>query len=529
MISVKELERAKTPESVGITSNELIELIKDFEKTEYHGFMVIRHGKVAAEWFRYPYSVNTPHALYSVSKSITAIAAGFAVTEGLLNLNDKVVDFFPDLIPRKIRDDLNKVTLKHLITLTAGRNISVLANRAKVDWLKLFMDSKQKFEPGDKFEYVNDCFYMAAAMIQKATGKTVVEYLKPRLFEPLGIETPFWETDKRGIEAGGWGLFMSPEDLAKIGVCYLNDGYYDGKSIIPREWIEESIKNHKGPHAPVTTNHTAAYGYGVWRRKSADGPYRFDGIFGQVVEFFKDYDCVCVMVGGEVSFSSHECIYRHFPQAFIDIDTEAPPNEELLSQIKKIGYPPLPKKPRSEIENKINGKTIHFKKNLLLNIIGYPMSVLPHTETFMTKDRAGNIDNVKFRFFDDYAELSWVEGDEKNTVICGIEGDYRTSPIKLAGKNYTAFSSAGWENINTLKVLIRPVEGVSSRIMVFRFEGRRVRMYPSSDHPIAAVIDSVKNEIISALKSEKLALKLINVACRIIEPVHKGHFIGMVK
>ena len=524
MISVKVLERAKTPEAVGISSTEMIELIKDFEETEYHGFMVIRHGKVAAEWFRHPYSVNTPHALYSVSKSITAIAAGFAVTEGFIDLSDKVVDFFPDLSPRKIKDDFDKVTFEHLISLTAGRGISVLANRTKADWLRLFMNSKQNFKPGDKFEYVNDCFYMAAAMIQKATGLTVMEFLKPRLFEPLGIQTAFWETDNRGIEAGGWGLFMSPEDLAKIGVCYLNDGYYEGKSIIPKEWIAESIKNHKGPYAEVTTNHTASYGYGVWRRNSADGPYRFDGIFGQVVEFFKDFDCVCIMVGGEVSFSSHRCIYKHFPQAFTEIDPKAEPNEELLNEIKKIGYPPLPLKPRSEKEKEINAKTIRLRKKLLLNIIGYPMSVLPHAETFMTTERAGNIDKVRFRFLDDSTELSWVEGDEENTVCCGIEGNYKVSPIKLAGKSYTAYSSAAWEDNNTLKVIIRPVQGVSCRILKFEFNGRKVKMYPSSDQPVAMIINSVKGPIISALKSENLALRFIDLVCRIIEPVHKGCF-----
>ncbi len=526
MISAKVLERAKTPESVGISSEKLIKLINDFQKTEYHGFMVVRHGKIAAEWYRKPYAADIPHAMYSISKSITSIAVGFAVNEGLMSLSDRVVDYFPDLAPKKIKDDFDKVTLEHLISLTAGRTVSVLANRTKADWIKLFMDSKQNFEPGDKFEYINDCFYMAAAMLQKATGMTVVEFLTPRLFEPLNIEVPFWETDQRGIESGGWGLFLSCDDLAKIGLCYLNDGYYDDKSIIPSDWIKESLKNHKGPHAQVTHNHTAAYGYGVWRRKDENGPYRFDGIFGQVVEFFKDYDAVVVLVGGEVSFSTHTCIFNCFPSAFIDEDNDCPPNKELLDLISKEGYPTLPKKPRNIIENDINGRTINFRKKHFINLIGFPMSVLPHAETFMTKDRAGNINKVCFRFFDDYVDLSWVEGDEANTISCGLEGDYRISPIKLAGKNYTAYSSASWEDKNTLTVLVRFAEGVCCRTMKFIFDGKKVRMYPSSHQSVGDILNDLKGNIASVLKSEKLASKVIGIACKIMEPVHKGRLTG---
>ena len=215
----KALPRADFPEQVGVSSKAISELLDDFERSgiELHSIMILRHGKVAFETWRDPYAPDIPHTMYSVSKSFASIATGFAIDEGLLTLDTKVIDIFPEYRPQKYDANLEKMTVFHLLTMTAGKDVSVLENKAKVSWLKSFFGARWAFAPGEGWKYISENCYVLCAIIQKLTGMTVREYLAPRLFKPLGIrENPAWETDPNGLEAGGWGLFITTEEVAKV-------------------------------------------------------------------------------------------------------------------------------------------------------------------------------------------------------------------------------------------------------------------------------------------------------------------------
>ena len=517
-----ELPFARTPEEVGVSSAKMLEMTEEMKRTGCHGFMVIRHGKIAAQWFRKPYSAVLPHAMYSVSKSISSIAIGFAVSEGLLSLSDRVVDFFPDAVPPSCDGNLKKVTLAHLISLTAGRKISPLTSKVKNDWIDIFMRSESEYEPGEKFSYVNENFHMALAMLRKVTGISTVEYLTPRLFEPLGIPVPFWESDRNGVEAGGWGIVLSPTDLAKIALCFMNDGKYDGKQVIPSEWIEQASVNHKGPKAKPQSKHNFGYGYGVWIRDAEEPLIRFDGLFGQVAEIYKKYDAVTVIVGGDVKVDNRTVMFKYFPESFVDEQPDAEPTKGFESELCDTEYEPVYSEYRSPLESEINNGRITFGKKRLLDLLGFPLSVLPATSTFMSKNKAGNITDVSFVFKQNTVSFSWSEGDEKNRIECGLDGQWSRSEMRLADASYTSFASAAWKDRSTLELVIRPLECVCARKLTFTFSGNRVKMKPVCDPPIDSILGGVRGLLKAFIKSEATVDRILEWGKKHIEPVHRG-------
>lgn len=217
-MSAIKIPRAESPEAVGVSSGCIKEFIDDLKANniEMHSLMVIRDGKVAVECYNHPFSANRPHSCYSVSKSVTSTAIGFAVSEGLISLDTLVVDIFPEYRENKKDSYLNQLNIRHLVSMCSGKNVDILKDKGKIDWLDNFMKSPWYAKPGTDFRYVNENIYVLSAIIHKVTGMCIRDYLQPRLFEPLGIDYPFWETDRNGIEAGGWGIYLKTEDIAKI-------------------------------------------------------------------------------------------------------------------------------------------------------------------------------------------------------------------------------------------------------------------------------------------------------------------------
>ena len=220
------LPRAETPESVGVDSKVIAEYVENIEKRKwcFDSLMIFRHGKVAAEYYWRPYTTATPHDMFSFSKTVTATAVGFAIDEGLLSLDTKVYDFFPEkyakLSPKqKARAD--KQTIHSLLSMRSGKNISLFSNKETMDWTDMYMDTKFSSDPDTKWGYISENIYMLAKIVSIVSGQTVTEFLTPRLYEPLEMGVPSWEGDHNGIEAGGWGIQMTTEQMAKFNLVYL--------------------------------------------------------------------------------------------------------------------------------------------------------------------------------------------------------------------------------------------------------------------------------------------------------------------
>ncbi|HVG39433.1 MAG TPA: serine hydrolase domain-containing protein, partial [Pyrinomonadaceae bacterium] len=177
------------PEAEGVSSAGILDFLEAAGKSkhEFHSLMVLRHGKVIAEGWWGPYRPELRHTMYSVSKSFTSTAIGFAVSEKRLRVSDKVLSFFPQEAPASPSSQLAAMTVKDLLTMSAGQvpDPTIVAVK-KDDWVKAFLATPVVNQPGTTFLYNSMATYMLSAIVQKVTGEKVIDYLTPRLFNPWG-------------------------------------------------------------------------------------------------------------------------------------------------------------------------------------------------------------------------------------------------------------------------------------------------------------------------------------------------------
>ncbi len=273
-----------------------------------HSIMILKHGDVVYEkWFN-GQTAETPHQMFSVSKTFTATAVGLAINEGKLNLNDSVVKFFPDKLPAEQSDNLKAMTVRDLLTMTCGHDVEPnSARRDSVDWVESFLAWPVLHKPGEYYLYNSVGTYMLSAIVQKVTGEKLIDYLDTRLFQPLHIQRPEWDESPQGINCGGWGLSLKTEDMAKMGQLFLQKGEWNGKQIVPAEWLKE-MSSYQVPSAPSGTRFedlekaglnkdnnewVQGYGYQMWICRH--NAFRADGFAGQYIMVFPDRDAVLVL------------------------------------------------------------------------------------------------------------------------------------------------------------------------------------------------------------------------------------------
>jgi CubicO group peptidase (beta-lactamase class C family) len=296
------LERA-TPESLGIPSGAITAWIDELERIapDYHSLMIVRHGRVAAEGWWAPNASNLDHALFSVSKSFTSTAVGLAIAAGHLGLDDAVVSFFPAEAPARISPNLAAMKVRHLLTMSTGQDQATIDGADfgdGRDLVRRFLAYPVADAPGTRFIYNTPATYMLSAIVQKCTGMNLVDYLQPRLFEPLGIERPTWEADADGVSMGGFGLRLRTEDVARFGQLYLQRGVWGGRQLVPAEWIEQatSLQIDTTPTLNPSPDWLQGYGFQFWRGRH--GSFRGDGAFGQYCIVVPEADLVVAMTAG---------------------------------------------------------------------------------------------------------------------------------------------------------------------------------------------------------------------------------------
>ena len=216
------LPRAKSDKAFAAAFDSYIAAVDSLDEGIF-SIMVVRHGKVLAEkWFG-NYTPESVFPMYSVSKTFTSMAAGLVIEDGLLSLDRKVVDLFPDKVPAEPSERLQTMTVRDLLTMNSGHPKDPTARICKDrntppefnDWIARFMEGPFDYEPGEYFCYNSLCTYLLSAAVQKLTGDKVLDYLTPRLFDPLGIAKPEWDESPAGVSCGGWGLHLRTEDMAR--------------------------------------------------------------------------------------------------------------------------------------------------------------------------------------------------------------------------------------------------------------------------------------------------------------------------
>ena len=286
---INELPRS-TPEEQGVPSKALVALFDSLHAlplTDMHAVVVMRHGKVIGEMYPKPYAPEYRHTMYSCSKTFVGIAVGLAIEDNRLRLDDRIAAIFPELLPDSVSKDLADMTVRHLLTMASGVKPDWNMRSRGKEWIRTFL-SKPVKEPGTQYAYDSMVSYMLAAVVQKVTGKKLTEYLQERVFTPINVTEWAWEESPEGVNTGGWGVHIQPESLAKFGQLILNEGRWEGKQLVPAEWIREMCKKHRETGREV-------YGYHIWHCGGHDGAVRADGALGQYVISVLDKDMVVVM------------------------------------------------------------------------------------------------------------------------------------------------------------------------------------------------------------------------------------------
>src|SRR5258706_340341 len=286
------------PERQGVSSAAVLDFVDtaDRQIDTMNSFMLIRHGSVVAEAWWAPYDAATPHILYSLSKSFTSTAVGLAVAEGKVSLDDEVLKFFPDDVPAEPSPNLKAMRVRDLLRMATGNQTEAPVLTENAPWTRTFLAHPVPFKPGTHFLYNSPATYMLSAIVQKVTGMTVLEYLRPRLFEPLGIEHPTWLSSPQGITLGAFGLLVRTEDVARFGQLYLQKGMWRGRRLVPAAWVAAATSLQVANGSSPQSDWDQGYGYQFWR--SRHNSFRGDGAFGQYCLVLPDVDAVVVITSG---------------------------------------------------------------------------------------------------------------------------------------------------------------------------------------------------------------------------------------
>lgn len=336
----------QSPERKGIKSSQILDFLKEAEDLgiSFNGFMLYRHGAVVSEHWWSPYRPDLRHMMHSATKSFLSAAVGFAVSEGFFSLNDKVISLFPEHAPSDPEPNLAAMTVEDLLTQTSGHVIGTSGGTwrgIKSSWIEQFFKIAVVHEPGTYFKYTSATSFMLSAIIHRTTGQSTHSFLMPRLFQPLRISGLQWDVGPEGINPGGNGISCRTSDLLKLAVLHLNKGAWEGRQLLPEEWVKAATTSQRGN----------PYGYQWWIGPGKS--YYAYGLFGQFAFVFPEHDAVVVTTSsvppGEQELRA--LVWRHFPAMF---SSENPPvdssSNSLSSFLKTSLHTPRPWPDQSVVE-----------------------------------------------------------------------------------------------------------------------------------------------------------------------------------
>ncbi len=355
------------PEAQGIPASAVLAFADEAERKALgvHSLMVLRHGHVVAEGWWDPYGAQRPHMLYSLSKSFCSTAAGLAVAEGRLSLDDSVLSFFPDEAPAAPEANLAAMRLRHLLSMSTGHDkdsTGRLRDAEGGDWVRGFLALPVEHVPGTHFVYNSGATYMVSAIVQKVTGQTVLDYLGPRLFRPLGIQNPTWETSPQGVSVGGWGLSITTEDIARFGLLYLQEGVWRGERLLPAAWVAEATSKQVENGENPDSDWGVGYGFQFWRCRH--NAYRGDGAFGQLCVVLPEQEAVVAITAGTSDLGGVlNLIWDHLlpamAQAALPVDPAA--EERLRTRLTALSMPAPKGQAMAAMADAVSGKTYAFE------------------------------------------------------------------------------------------------------------------------------------------------------------------------
>ncbi len=345
--------RTATPESQGLDSVALAAVIEQIRQKQLgvHSLLVIRHGYVVSDTSFYPYDGKAPHDLASVTKTITSTLTGVAVGSGLLKLDQPLLSFFPKESPANPDEKERTITVGNVLHMESGLDCGFLPGEQELEqmkrsanWVQFALSLPMKYDPGTHPSYCSPGYHLLGSIIGAAAKTTEAEFGQKNLFGPLGIRDVVWAVDPQGRNHGWGDSHFYPRDVAKIGYLYLHGGMWNGKQLVPADWVKTSI-------TPSTGGRGAPGGYGIeWN--VTNGPnglqYGGNGRGGQILWVWPDLDMIVVSNAGGNGGQLGPLI-----RAAVKSEQALPANADGDAQLKKasmtamqppsaISVPPMP-------------------------------------------------------------------------------------------------------------------------------------------------------------------------------------------
>lgn len=478
MFQRKEFERA-APESVGIDSKDVEWLLDRLEYdgfTEPHGLMLMRYGKVFAEGWWSPYHPGIRHGQQSHSKTYAATAVGIAVTEGLVQLDERVIDIFPEEAPENPSENLRKLKVRHVLCMGCGMEEMPAPSK---EWIKDFLHTPVLHEPGTAYMYNSAGSSMLGAIVRKKTGMGLHEYLKPRLYDKIGIfaENHVWMCMPDGLEAGGGGLFAATEDNLRLMKLYADGGVWEGERILSEDYVRlaTTLQNESATEArnnPVATDNFAGYGYQIWMCRPK-GVYRADGAMGQFTIVVPDMELLIAITenaaGAHWAQATLDTLWEFLERIRKNPAVQAQPEaaQHLKKRMEALALPAAPYAPYSPLAAEIKGKAYQVTEGelrLAETDMGHIMAGLP---------LGAPVSEFSFDFTCDSCILSWMSKAGNGQVTAAMDGSRRWNDLKEGIVSQTLFSAA-WIQENRLELRARRIETCVEERYLFTFDENTV-------------------------------------------------------
>ena len=447
------LPRAR-PEAQGISSSAILAFLDEVDRGgfEMHSFMLWRDGAVVAEGWWQPYRADRIHMMHSLTKSVTGCAVGLAIAEKRFGLQDKAVSFFPDRLPPVVDDKLAAMTVEDLLTMRTGHATMTSGSvwrPIKTSWVAEFFKIPVVYQPGTKWVYTSAATYLLSAIVTKTTGQPVADYLKPRLFDPLGISGYQWPVGPENISPGANGLSWKTVDSLKLGILHAQNGEWNGKQILPRDWVAAV----QYPHVP------GKYGYQWWL--GPDGAYMADGLFNQYSVVFPKQNAVLAMTAA-MPEGTHfrNLMFKHFPTMFSgEVVNDKRALETLKTRTQNLQLLPAVVPSTSPVVAHVSGATYRFEDN--------PDAVKAISLTFADK-------SCTFRLEDDRGahtiEVGLGQDLEGDTTMTGhkLHHEYEPDVMRVVARGE-------WRDERTFVMIWTFVESAFRDTVTCVFTGPRLR------------------------------------------------------
>lgn len=483
MLNRKEFMRV-TPESVGIDSGDIEWLLDRLESgfTEPHGLMIMRHGKICAEGWWNPYAPGIRHGLQSHSKTYAATAIGIAYTEGIVKLDERIIDIFPEYAPEQPSENLKRLTVHDVLCMGCGMDEMPMATE---HWIRDFLHTPVNHTPGTTYMYNSVGSSILSAIIVKKTGMSMHEYLKPRLYDKIGIfsDNHRWMKMPDGCEVGGGGLFATTEDNLRLMKLYADGGVWEGERILDDEYVKRAttLQNESATEAknnPLAKDNFVGYGYQIWMCRP-NGVYRADGAMGQFTIVVPDKDMIIAI--------TENASGAHWAQTTLDVMWEFlerienhPAKEEnteksecLKNRMGRLALPNPKCAPYSPIAANIEGRQWRvIDGDFYMEDVGVAQHMsgceLPQP-----------IDVFCFHFTSDEIVMDWENSEEKERLVIATDGSRRhnTLPGRLISQ---VLLSGAWISENKLEVKARYIETCKEETLLFTFEEKKLKITNST-------------------------------------------------